>query len=67
MKLNPERFIDDEKFSNHAIQGYSHPECPINKGCFAQATGFGGAIKTLCNHFDVKDCTCNYQEEILDN
>jgi len=59
MKLDPDRFVKDERFSNHAVQGYSHPDCSIDKGCFAQATGFGGGIVSLCDKFNKKTCECS--------
>jgi hypothetical protein len=50
MKLNPDKIKPDEAFSNHAVQGFSSEECPLNpkKSCFAIATGFGGAIINRC-------------------
>ena len=63
MKLDPEKFVTDEKFSNHCIQGFSTPECPIDKGCFAIATGFGGGFMKTCDHFkyDDKTAECKYK------
>ena len=63
MKLDPEKFVPDEEFSNHAVQGFSTPECPIKKGCFAIATGFGGAFIKLCDYFKYndKDAECLYE------
>lgn len=67
MDLDPARFIKDEKFSNHAVQGFSHPDCPIDRGCFGIATGFGGAFKAMCEHFRHTDeeAECQYSEEAI--
>lgn len=62
MKLDPKKFTTDERFSNHALQGYAYPDCPIDKGCFAIATGFGGGMKSLCMHFDQDTPACNFEE-----
>lgn len=65
MKLDPKKFIPNEDFSNHAVQGFSHPDCPIKKGCFGIATGFGGAFLPICEHFkyDNEDTECGLQPE----
>ena len=65
VKLDAKKFIPDERFSNHAVQGYSHPACPIYSGCFAQATGFGGGTVKLCDHFNIKECECDVKEGSL--
>ena len=63
MKLDQDKFETDEKFSNHAVQGYSHPDCQIEKGCFAIASGFGGGMVRLCDHFisTNEKCECTYK------
>ena len=58
MELDPDKFKTDERFSNHAVQAYSHPDCPIDKGCFTIATGFGGGMKRLCDHFISTKAKC---------
>ena len=62
MELDPEKFVADEKFSNHAVQGFSHPDCPIGKGCFGIATGFGGAFFKMCDHlrYTKTSADCDY-------
>ena len=62
-RLDITKFKCDEKFSNHAVQGFSYEDCPIKKSCFAMATGFGGAIINRCEYFNDKGyrsgyCTC---------
>lgn len=60
-KLDGTLIKPDEKFSNHAIQGFSTDECPIGKSCFAIATGFGGGICNKCDHL-TDDGECRYED-----
>ncbi len=63
MKLDPKKFIPDEDFSNHAVQGFSHPDCPIKKGCFGIATGFGGVPVRICEYCKSTDTTAECEQD----
>jgi len=51
-KLDEKKIKPDERFSNHAVQGFSTEECPLPepRGCFSIATGFGGGICCKCEN-----------------
>lgn len=63
MKLDPNKFVPDEEFSSHYVQGYSYPDCPIKKGCFGIATGFGGGFMKMCDYlkYDNETVECLYK------
>ena len=66
MELDVHKFKPDERFSNHAVQGFSHPDCPLDKGCFGIATGFGGKFSPMCEFFENTDETanCKYKDRV---
>ena len=61
MKLDQEKFTENEAKSNHAAVGMEYADCPIQKICFAIATGFGGAAVGMCEHLDFKEGECKYE------
>ena len=60
MKLTISKFHTDEEFSNHMVQGYSHPDCPFKRGCFGQVQL--GKIFSMCDYFKStdKEAFCEY-------
>lgn len=63
MKLDKEKFKENEAKSNHAVVAMEYADCPIQKICFGIATGFGGAPTGLCEHLDFKEGECTYKGE----
>lgn len=64
MKLDKDKFKENEAKSNHAAVAMQYVDCPLKKEmCLAIATGFGGAPVGLCEHLDFKEGECNYLAE----
>lgn len=61
-KMDGKILKPDEKFSNHAIQGYSSDRCPLeeSRACSQIATWGGGALVKKCENFieGGKDVSC---------
>ncbi|MFZ4857938.1 MAG: hypothetical protein ACOYL3_16230 [Desulfuromonadaceae bacterium] len=68
MKLEHEKFSENEAKSNHAVVAMYYSECPLSNSalaccCFYIATGFGGAPTGLCVYLDFKEGECTYKGE----
>jgi len=64
MLLDKDKMVADEKFSNHAVQGFSYQDCPRpvkDVGCFGIATGFGGVPVVMCDCLNLETGECNYE------
>jgi hypothetical protein len=68
MKLDKEKFKENEAKSNHAVVAMEYADCPIKESkfgcCFYIATGFGGAPTGLCEYVDLEVGECNYQAKL---
>ena len=62
--LDPDKFVEDERFSRALVKGYSTSECPINRECFGLLRGVGRKLKNVCPHFynDEDQAFCKYGE-----
>ena len=49
--LEPDKFVEDERFSSALVKGFSTSECPINRECFGVIRGVGRKLKNVCPHF----------------
>lgn len=56
--------VKDERFSNHAVQGFSSHQCPCSepRPCFAMATGFGGGVINRCENL-TDDAECSAEQK----
>jgi hypothetical protein len=59
MKLDPDKFIEDENRSNHMVTAMKHKDCPINEICFF--TALGDLVNT-CTYLseDEENINCIY-------
>jgi hypothetical protein len=62
MKLDKDKFKENEAKSNHAVVAMEYADCPLKKTCFGIATGFGGAPTGMCEHLDFQEGECKYEE-----
>lgn len=50
MKLDPDKFKEDESKSNPMVVAMRYPDCPINEICVFIVIGFGSIAKQ-CEYF----------------
>jgi hypothetical protein len=49
LKLDPDKFKEDESRSNPMVVAMTYPGCPIKGVCFGMAVGFGNPVNE-CPH-----------------